>query len=104
MSKRRPIAKKHIKTVLSYLERAFPGQVRKAQWDECSGTQVFEIVHENALHRIEMSAAFFNGCSNCTNALRSSELADYMREARAQRRRFSVVWEGGSARVQSAPL
>ena len=26
---------------------------------------VFEIVHENTLHRVEMPAAFFKSCSNC---------------------------------------
>ena len=96
--------KKQLKTVYDYLELEFPGQVHEAQWDGCSGMQVFEIVHENALHRVEMPAAFFKNCPDCAGALQISELADYMREARAQTRRFSVVWESGSARVRSAPL
>jgi hypothetical protein len=104
MSQSHPITEKQMKTVQRYLERAFPGQVRDTQWDGCAGMQVFEIVHENALHRVEMPAAFLKNCSDCAGVLQSSELADYMRESRDQARRFSVVWEDGSARVRSAPL
>lgn len=93
-----------IKTIQHYLEREFPGQVRDTQWDRQSDTQVFEIVHDTTVHRVDMPAAFFENCPDYAAALRESELADYMREARDQTRRFSVVWEDGSARVRSTPL
>ena len=96
--------KKQMNTVQHYLELEFPGQVRESQWDEGSGIQVFEIVHENALHRVEMPAAFFKDCPDCAAALQRSELVDYMREARTQERRFCVVWEDGATRVRSAAL
>jgi hypothetical protein len=37
-------------------------------------------------------------------SLRASELTDYMREARAQKRRFLVLEEGGELRIRSTLL
>jgi hypothetical protein len=65
---------------------------------------MFEVVHETTVHRVEMPAVFFEDCPDYAAALRDSELADYMREARDQRRRFSVVWENDAVRVRSTPL
>jgi hypothetical protein len=39
-----------------------------------------------------------------TACLRASELADYMREARRQDRRFIVRKEGGTVRIRSTAL
>jgi hypothetical protein len=36
--------------------------------------------------------------------LRESELADYIREARLQGRRFLVLWHDHATRVRSAPV
>jgi hypothetical protein len=104
MSRNHAITEKQINTVQHYLEREFPGQVCDMQWDRHSDMQVFEIVYETTKHRVEMPVVFFETCSNCADTLRHSELTDYMREAQAQMRRFSVVWEDGSVRVRSTPL
>jgi hypothetical protein len=36
--------------------------------------------------------------------LRHSKLADYVREARTQNRRFLVLWQGGEVRIRSKLL
>lgn len=104
MARSYPAKEKQINMVQHYLEREFPGQVRNPRWSRRTGMQVFEVVHETTVHHVEMPAAFFETCPNCTDVLRYSELTDYMREARTQVRRFSVVWEDGTVRVRSTSL
>jgi hypothetical protein len=104
MSRSHPVQEKQTDMVRHYLEREFPGQVRNLRWEWRTSMHMFEVVHETTVHRVEMPAAFFEDCPDYAAALRESELADYMREARDQRRRFSVVWENDEVRVRSTPL
>ncbi len=103
MSTNRP-TKTRINTVLHYLQQEFPGHVRGTRWERRTGMQMFEVFHETTVHRVDMPAAFFEDCPDCADALRDSELVDYMREAKTQARRFSVMWERGMVRIRSTPL
>jgi hypothetical protein len=104
MSQSYPIQGKQTDTVQPSLEREFPGQARNLRWDRHTSMQMFEVDHETTVHRVEMPAAFFEDCPDYAAALRDSALADYMREARDQMRRFSVVWETDEVRTRSTPL
>lgn len=96
MSQSHLIKAKPIDTVQRYLEREFPGQVHNPQWHRQTSIQMFEIVHDTTVHRVEMPAAFFEDCPDDAAALRDSELTDYIREARAQTRCFA--WCGKMGR------
>jgi hypothetical protein len=87
-----------------YLEREFPGQVNHAWWNVRTHGPVFEIAHGLVRHQIEVTSAFLEGCPDCTDRLRNSELVDYIREARAQDRRFLILWQGDEVHVRSKPL
>jgi len=47
---------------------------------------------------------FMRAYQDAVAFLRTSELADYMREARAQERRFFVLEERGEVHIRSTPL
>lgn len=90
--------------IRQYLEWEFPGQVRNTWWDEDVRAPVFEVVHETGCHHVIIDAGFIQACPDAAASLRASELTDYMREARAQERRFLVLEENGEVHIRSTPL
>jgi hypothetical protein len=90
--------------IRQYLEWEFPGQVRDTLWDEDARAPVFEVVHETRCHHVIVEMGFIRACQDAVAFLRTSELADYMREARAQARRFLVLEERGEVHIRSTPL
>ena len=90
--------------IRQYLEWEFPGQVRKTWWDEDIRAPVFEDVHETGCHHVIVDTGFSQACQDAAASLRASELADYMREARTQARRFLVLEESGEVHIRSTPL
>jgi len=99
----RPI-ETQIDDIRQYLEREFPGQVRETWWDEDARAPVFEVVHETGCHHVIVDMGFIRACQDAITSLRTSELAEYMREARAQERRFLVLEESGEVRIRSTSL
>jgi hypothetical protein len=93
-----------IGAIRRYLEWEFPGQVRGTWWDEDIRAPVFEVVHETRCHHVIVDTGFMRVCQDAAASLRASELADYMREARAQERRFLVLEERGEIHIRSTPL
>jgi hypothetical protein len=93
-----------VDVIYHYLEREFPGQVNHTWWDAHANGAVFEIAHGPVRHQIEVASAFLAGCPDCKNSLLHSELADYIREARAEDRRFLILWHGDEVRIRSKPL
>jgi hypothetical protein len=93
-----------IEDIRQYLEWEFPGQVREIWWDEDTRAPIFEVVHEIVCHHIIVDMGFIRTCGDTIASLRASELADYMREARTQERRFRVLEERGEVHIRSAPL
>ena len=91
-------------TIRRYLEREFPGQVRHTWWDREAQASVFEVAHEGGRHHVLVDKGALRSCQDVGAGLRTSELADYMREARTQERRFRVVAEEGTLRIRSTPL
>jgi hypothetical protein len=87
-----------------YLEREFPGQVRHTGWEQHLEAHVFEIAHETGHHQILVPEGFLQSNRDIEAELRESELADYLHEARAQKRRFLVKKEGGTVRIRSTTL
>ena len=87
-----------------YLERAFPGQVRHTGWEQHAEAHVFEIAYETGHHQILVAEEFLQSNHDVEAELRESELADYLHEARAQKRRFLVKKEGGTVRIRSTTL
>jgi len=90
--------------IRQYLEWEFPGQVRHTWWDEDARAPVFEVVHETRCHHVIVDSGFIQACEDAAASLRASELAEYMREARAQERRFLVLEERGEVHIRSTPL
>jgi predicted metalloprotease len=90
--------------IRQYLEWEFPGQVRDTWWDEDARAPVFEVVHETGRHHVIVEMGFIRACQDAVAFLRTSELADYMREARAQTRRFLVLEERGEVHIRSTAL
>jgi len=90
--------------IRQYLEREFPGQVRNTWWDEDVRAPVFEVIHETGCHHVIIDTGFIQACQDAAASLRASELADYMREARAQERRFVVLAESGEVHIRSTAL
>jgi len=93
-----------IDDIRQYLEWEFPGQVRETWWDEDARAPVFEVVHETGCHHVIVDMGFIRVCQDAVASLRTSELADYMREARAQERRFLVLEESGEVHIRSTSL
>ena len=93
-----------IGAIRRYLEWEFPGQVRDTWWDENIRTPVFEVVHDTRRHHVIVDTGFIQACQDAAASLRASELADYMREARTQERRFLVLEERGEVHIRSTPL
>ena len=81
--------------VQSYLEEEFPGRVEEAK------DNLFIISHDGIRHHVVLQPSFVHLCPDYARALRETELADYMREARSQARRFLVIWLGGDIRIRS---
>ena len=90
--------------IRQYLEREFPGQVRHTGWEQDLEAHVFEIVHETGHHQVLVAEGFLRANRDAATELRESELADYLHEARAQKRRFLVRKEGGTVRIRSTAL
>ncbi len=99
-----PPSKAQVGAIRHYLEREFPDCVKRMRWDQRRMVQVFEVAHGTVLHQVVVTSAFLEDCPDCADALRDSELVDYMREAKTQTRRFSVMWERGIVRIRSTPL
>ena len=99
----RPI-ETQIGEIRQYLEWEFPGQVRNTWWDEDVRAPVFEVIHETGCHHVIIDTGFIQACQDAAASLRASELADYMREARAQERRFVVLAESGEVHIRSTAL
>ena len=90
--------------IRQYLEWEFPGQVRHTWWDEDVRAPVFEVVHETGCHHVIIDTGFIQASQDAAASLRASELAEYMREARAQERRFVVLAESGEVHIRSTAL
>ena len=99
----RPI-ETQISDIRQYLEWEFPGQVRHTWWDEDARAPIFEVAHETARHHVIVEREFLQACQDAVASLRDSELADYMRETRAQERRFRVREEEGEVHIRSTAL
>ena len=93
-----------VEAIRQYLEREFPGQVRHTWWDEATMAPVFEVAHETGCHHVIVDMEFFQAYQDVIAGLRTSELTDYMREARSQKRRFRVCEEGGEVHIRSTAL
>jgi hypothetical protein len=88
-----------LQAVQPYLEAEFPGCV------EAAIENVIAVSHGGIRHHIVLQPAFLQQCPDYASALRESELADYIREARSQQgRRFLVMWHERATRVRSAPV
>lgn len=93
-----------IEAIHTHLEREFPGQVQRSWWDQESLAHAFEVSHESTHHHVLVSMAFIENCKDVVASLRMSELAEYMREARTQSRRFVVLGDEGAPRIRSVLL
>ena len=80
-----------IDAIRTYLEREFPSHVQPRGWDQEARAQVFAISHETAHHDVFVQESLIEAGGDVVASLRASELAEYMREARAQDRRFVVL-------------
>jgi hypothetical protein len=90
--------------VRRYLEREFPGQVRHTGWEQDLEAHVFEITYERGHHQVVVSEGVLESNRDAAAELRESELADYVHEARGQKRRFVVRKEEGTVRIRSTAL
>ena len=93
-----------VNAVRRYLEREFPGQVRHTGWEQHLEAHVFEIAHETGHHQVLVSEGVLRSNRDAAAELRESELADYLHEARGQKRRFLVRKEEGTVRIRSSAL
>jgi hypothetical protein len=93
-----PRAAARLQAVQSYLEAEFPGCV------EAAIENVIAVSQKGIRHHVVFQPTFLQQCPDYASALRESELADYIREARSQQgRRFLVIWHERTTRVRSAP-
>src|SRR5438132_11514921 len=65
---------------------------------------VFEVIHETGCHHVIIDTGFIQACQDAAASLRARELADYMRETRAQGRRVVVLAESGEVQIRSTAL
>lgn len=86
------------KAMASYLEQEFPGRVQAAKDNE------FMISNKGIDHHVVLDPLFFKKCPDFAQALRETELADYLREYQSQARRFVVMWSGSDTRIRSTSL
>jgi hypothetical protein len=93
-----------IGAVQKYLEHEFPGQVQVTGWDAHNSRQIFAVAQGPIQHQVEVASTFLQDCPDCTTGLRYSELAEYIREAQAQARRFIVMWQKREVRIRFQPL
>jgi hypothetical protein len=93
-----PSTTARLTAVQAYLEEEFPGRVQDAE------ENVIVVSHDGIRHHVELQPTFLHQCPDHIRAIRDSELADYMREARSQERRFLVIWTEHDTRIRSAPL
>lgn len=93
-----------VEAIRQYLEREFPGQVRHTWWDEATMALVLEVAHETGCHHVIVDTGFLRAYQDAIASLRTSELTDYMREARAQKRCFRVSEEDGEVHIRSTAL
>ncbi len=84
--------------VQSYLEEEFPGCVEAAR------ENVIGVSLDGICHHVVLQPTFLNLCPDYRRAIRDSELADYMREARTQARHFLVIWQERDTRIRSTPM
>lgn len=90
-----PSTTAHITAVQSYLEEEFPGCVEAAR------KHVIAVSHDGIRHHVVLQPSFLYLCPDSMRAIRESELADSMREARSQARRFLVMWHERDTRIRS---
>ena len=81
--------------VQSYLEEEFPGCVEGLKGN------LFIISLDSIRHHVVLQPSFVQRCPDYMRALRETELADYIREARSQARRFLVIWLEQDTRIRS---
>jgi hypothetical protein len=93
-----PSTTARLTAVQSYLEEAFPGHVEEAR------ENVIVVSHESVRHHVVLQPSFLHLCPDHSHALRASKLADSMRDARFQARRFLVIWNERCARIRSTSL
>jgi len=93
-----------VNAVRRYLEREFPGLVRHTGWEQHLEAHVFEIAHERGHHQVLVFEGVLRSNRDAAAELRESELADYLHEARGQKRRFLVRKEEGAVRIRSTAL
>jgi hypothetical protein len=93
-----PSTNARLTAVQSYLEEEFPGHVEAAR------ANVIVVSHDGIRHHVVLQPSFLHLCPDYRRAIRESELADYIREARLQARRFLVIWEERDTRIRSTSL
>ena len=93
-----PSTTARLTAVQAYLEEEFPGRVEEAV------ENVIVVSHDSVRHHVVLQPTFLHLCPDHIGSIRESELADYMREARSQERRFLVIWKEHDTRIRSAPL
>jgi hypothetical protein len=93
-----PSTTARITAVQSYLEEEFPGCVEVAQ------KHVIVVFHDGIRHHVVLQPSFVHLCPDSIRALRESELADSLREARAHGRRFLVIWHERDLCIRSTSL
>jgi hypothetical protein len=65
---------------------------------------VIVVSHESIRHHVVLQPSFLYLCPDHSHALRENKLADSIREARFQARRFLVIWNERRARIRSTLL
>ena len=65
---------------------------------------VFEVAHETGRYYVNVEMGLIPTCRDAGASLSVSELADYVREARAQERCFLILEEEGELHIQSTSL
>jgi len=78
--------------------------VRHTWWDEDARVPVFEVAHETGRYYVNVEMGLIPTCRDAGASLSVSELADYVREARAQERCFLILEEEGELHIQSTSL
>jgi hypothetical protein len=93
-----------IDDIQQYLEREFLGQVRHTWWNEDVRAPVFEVCHETGRAHVNVGMGFISTRRDAGASLCITELADYMREARAQERCFLILEEEDGLYIRSTSL